>query len=77
MDEKQMIHEVVESYIRTGCEKSGDIRIERIQDRKTTFVEPNGDGGRSIYMNEYKLDGKIYYVGYSSRSQTVYISMVA
>jgi hypothetical protein len=77
MDEKQMIYEVVESYIRTGCEKLGDIRIERIQDRKTTFVEPNGDGGRSIYMNEYKLDGKIYWVGYSSRSQTVYISMVA
>lgn len=77
MDEKQMIHEIIESYIRTGSEQSGDIRVARIQDRKTTYVEPSGDGGRSIYMNEFKLDGKIYWVGYSSRSQTVYISMAA
>jgi hypothetical protein len=75
MDEKQMIHELVDSFIRTGSEQSGDIRITRIQDRKTTFVEPNSDGGRSIYMNEYSVDGKTCWVGYSSRSRTVYVSL--
>jgi len=48
-----------------------------VQDRKTTYVEPNGESGRSIMMNEYKVGGKTYWAGLSSRSQTVYISLAA
>jgi len=75
MDEKQLIRERVDQYIRFGTTQDGEVKVMRVQDRKTTFVEPNGDGGRSIMMNEYKVDGKTCWVGYSSRSQTIYISL--
>lgn len=77
MDEKQMLRNIVGQYAVDGCEVDGEIKVRRIQDRKTTFVEQSGDAGRSIYMNEYKVDGKTYWAGYSSRSQTVYLSLAA
>ncbi len=77
MDEKAMLRKMVDDYARTGCMLNGEIKVIRVQDRKTTYVEPNGEGGRSIYMNEYKVDGKTYWAGYSSRSQTVYVSVAA
>ncbi len=77
MDEKAMLRKMVDDYARTGCMLNGEIMVIRVQDRKTTYVEPNGDGGRSVYMDEYKVDGKTYWAGYSSRSQTVYVSVAA
>jgi hypothetical protein len=78
MDEKQMLREMVDLYARTGSEQEeGGIKVRRVQDRKTTYVEQSGEGGRSVMMNEYKVDGKTYWAGYSSRSQTVYISLAA
>ncbi|MGE5223856.1 MAG: hypothetical protein ACM3PY_15565, partial [Omnitrophica WOR_2 bacterium] len=75
VDEKQMLRNIVELYAATGCEEEGEIKVKRIQDHKTTFVEQSNDGGRSVYMNEYRVGGKTYWAGYSSRSQTVYISL--
>jgi hypothetical protein len=77
MDEKQFLQEMVDHYARTGSEQAGDIKVRRVQDWKTTYVEPNGESGRSIILNEYKVDGKTYWAGYSSRSQTVFISLAA
>jgi hypothetical protein len=77
MDEKQMLKNIVEQYVMTGREEEGDIKIQRVPDRKTTHVEQSVDGGRSVYMNEYKVNGKSYWAGYSSRSQTVYVSLGA
>lgn len=77
MDEKQLLRKMVDDYARTGCTQDGEIKVMRVQDQKTTYVEPNGDGGRSVIMNEYKVDGKTYWAGYSSRSQTIYVSLAA
>jgi hypothetical protein len=77
MDEKQLLREMVDHYARTGSEQKGEIKLKRVQDRKTTYVEQSSEGGRSVIMNEYKVDGKTYWAGYSSRSQTVYISLAA
>lgn len=77
MDEKQMLLKMVYEYARTGCMQDGEVKLIRVQDRKTTYVEPSDQGGRSVMMNEYKVDGKTYWAGYSSRSQTVYLSMAA
>lgn len=77
MDEKQLLREMVDCFARTGCEQKGEITVKRVQDRKTTYVEQSGESGRSIMMNEYKVDGKTYWAGYSSRSQIVYISLAA
>lgn len=75
MNEKQMLRDIIGQYAETGLEVDGDIKVKRIPDHKTTFVEQSEDGGRSVYMNEYKVGEKIYWVGYSSRSQTVYLSL--
>ncbi len=77
MDEKQFLREMVDRYARTGSEQAGEIKVRRVQDRKTTYVEPNGESGRSIIMNEYKVDGITCWAGYSTPSQTVYISLAA
>lgn len=77
MDEKQMLKNIVEQYALTGCVEDGEVKVQRVQDRKTTYVEQSVDGGRSVYMNEFKFNGKIYWAGYSSRSNTVYVSLGA
>ncbi len=75
--EKQMLTNLVEQYALTGCEGVGEVKIKRVQDGKTTYVEPGADGGRSVYLTEYKINGKTYWAGYSSRSQILYVSLAA
>jgi hypothetical protein len=75
-NENEIIKNIVEQYTATGCEVFGDIKVQRVQDHKTTYVEPSADGqGSSVYMNEYKFNGKRYWAGYSSRNHTVYLSL--
>ncbi len=73
MDEKQML-KIVEQYSRQSDVRDGEIKVTRVPDWKTVFVEQIGGSGRSIIMTEYKVDRKTYWAGYSSRSQTVYVS---
>ena len=76
MDRTQMLR-IVEQYSqKRGAEYEG-IKVTRIADQKTVFVEQFGESGRSVLMNEYKVDGATYWAGYSSRSQTMYISVAA
>jgi hypothetical protein len=76
MDEKYML-EIVGQYHQKNDVTIEDINIVRVPDYKTVFVEQFGGAGRSIILTEYKVDGKKYWAGYSSRSQTVYISRAA
>ena len=70
---------IVEQYCRKVTSTNEDIKITRIADRKTVFVEQTGESGRVVMLNEYKVkvDGITCWAGYSTRSQTVYISMAA
>lgn len=74
MNQKRMF-EIVEQYNQMNDADFGDIHVIRIPDHKTMHVETIGDDGRGILMTEYKLNGAIYWAGYSTRSQTVYISL--
>ena len=76
MDSRQMLA-IVENYSRKIDLEDKDIKITRVADKKSVFVEQVGDSGRAVMMSEYKVDGTTYCAGYSSRSQTVYISLVA
>ena len=76
MDSKQMLT-IVEHYCRKIDLETNNIKVTRVADKKSVFVEQVGDSGRSIMMSEYKVDGATCRAGYSSRSQTVYISLVA
>ena len=74
MDTKQMLS-IVENYCRQIDLEDKEIKVTRVPDRKSVFVEQIGESGRAIMMSEYKVDGATCFAGYSSRSQTVYISM--
>jgi len=41
------------------------------------FVEQIDDIGRAIMMDKYEVDGATYWAAYSSRSETVYISLAS
>ena len=76
MDKKQMLG-IVEQFCRKIASTYEDIKITRIADRKTMFVEQTEGSGRAVMLTEYKVDGMFCWAGYSTRSQTVYISMAA
>ena len=66
---------IVEQYSRKSEAGYGDLTVTRIQDQKTVFVEQIDGVGRSVMMDKYQVDGATYWAGYSSRSETVYISL--
>ena len=68
---------IVEQYTRKSDAGYGDITVTRVPDQKTVFVEQFDGVGRSIMLNQYDVDGATYWAGYSSRSETVYISLAA
>ncbi len=73
MDEQYML-KIVEQYNQKSDSKFEDINIVRVPDFKTVFVEQIGGVGRAVTLTEYRVDGKKYWAGYSTRSQTVFIS---
>ena len=75
MNNDQLL-KIVEQYSRkseTGT-GPGAIKVMRVPDHKTVFVEQIDGVGRAIMMDKYEVDGATYWAGYSSRSETVYIS---
>ena len=76
MNSDQLL-KVVQQYSRKNEAGDGEIKVIRVPDQKTVFVEQIDGVGRSIMMNKYQVDGATYWAGYSSRSETVYISLAA
>jgi hypothetical protein len=71
------ITQIVEQFSRKIEPVAGKIKVMRVPDYKTVYVEHFGEVGRSILLREYKVDGKIYWAGYSSRSDTVFVSQAS
>ena len=65
---------MVEQFIRNTSGGEDQVNVVRVPDSKTVHVETIDEIGRSIVFNEYKVDGKIFWAGYSSRSNTIFIS---
>jgi len=76
MNEMQMFR-IVEAYYQKPDSEIEGIKITRVPNWKTVFVEQIGESGRAVMMNEYKVDGTKCWAGYSSRSQTIFISLTA
>jgi hypothetical protein len=76
MNSRQLLN-IVEQYSRKSEMGSCDITVTRVPDQKTVFVEQTDGVGRAIMMDKYQVDGATYWAGYSSRSETVYISLAA
>jgi hypothetical protein len=73
MNEKQMI-QIVEGFSRMSEPVEGQVKVIQVPDYKTVYVEQIGESGRSIMLNEYQVDGKTYWAGYSASSETVFVS---
>lgn len=73
MNEIQMI-KIMEQFSRKSELVEGQVKVMRVPDFKSVYVEQISDIGRSIILNEYKVDGKNYRAGYSSYSETVFVS---
>ena len=73
MDETQMI-KIVEGYSRKSEPSDGQVKVTRVPDYKTVYIEQVGGSENSIVMSEYKVNGKSYWAGYSSLSETVFVS---
>jgi hypothetical protein len=76
MNEMQMI-KIVEQFSRKSEPLEGQVRITRLPNYKTVYVEQIVDAGRAIILNEYKVDGKTYWAGYGPRSETVFVSLAS
>ena len=76
MNSSQLL-KIVEQYNQKIEVGYGDITVTRITDQKTVFVEQTDGVGRAIMMDKYQVNGATYWAGYSSRSETVYISLAA
>ncbi len=73
MNEMQMT-KIVENFSRKLEPVAGQVRVTRVPDYKTVYVEQIGDKGSAIVLTEYIVDGKTYWAGYSSFSDTVFVS---
>lgn len=76
MNQTEM-QKIVEQYSREAEIGTSPMKVTRVADSKTMYVETIGEIGRSIFFNEYKVDGKTYWAGYSTRSDTVFISQTS
>lgn len=76
-DQKTIIMRVVEHFALTGEATDGEVKVTCLPDNKTSVVEQNTDGGRSVMLDEYRSDGHVIWAGYSPRTGTVYLSPVA
>jgi hypothetical protein len=76
-NDKEIIMRVVEHYARTGDVSDAEVKVIILPNNKTSFVEDNVGGSRSIMLSEYKVDGKVIWAGYSPRLGIVYLSSVA
>ena len=77
MDEKQILLKVVEGYVRNGITQDGEVKVTCLQNNKTSYVEQIDGEGRSVMLDEFSVDGKAVWAGYSSRSKTVYVSLIS
>lgn len=76
MNSNQIL-KIVEQYSRSSEAGYGEIKVVRIPNQKTVFVEQIGEFGEAIMMDKYNVDESTYWAGFSSRSQTLYISQAA
>ena len=74
--DKEIVLRVVDHFARTGEASDHEVKVTCLPDNKTSFVEPNDAGGRSIMLGEFKVDGRVIWAAYSSHSGTVYLSSV-
>jgi hypothetical protein len=65
---------LVEQFSRKSAIVEGQTKIIRVSDYITVYIETIGEIGHSVYLDTFKVDGNTYNAGYSSRSDTLFVS---
>lgn len=73
--ERIILQRVVANFMRTGAPEDSEVTVVNLPRGKSAYVEQNGNDGRSIMLDEYRVDDKVIWAGYSSRSGIVYLSL--
>ena len=73
MNEMQLT-KIVEQFSRKIEPLNGQLKVIQLPDFNTVHVETIDEIGRSIILREFKVNGKIYWAGYSQRSGAVFVS---
>ena len=71
---QQEMKKIMEQYGRNIEPEEGQVKVTRLPDYTTVYLELIDGIGRSLFLNEYRVDGKTYWAGYSPRSDTVFVS---
>lgn len=72
-EEKTILQRVVENYARTGNASDEQVTVINLPKGKSSTIEND----RSVMLKEYKVNEKLIWAGYSSRSNTVYLSLMS
>lgn len=72
--ERTILLRVVENFVRTGNASDEQVKVTSLPQGKSSYIEQSGEDGRSIMLDEYRVNGSVVWAGYSSRSRTVYLS---
>jgi hypothetical protein len=73
-EENQVVRKAVEYYLQTGNLDNSEVKVTLLAANKTSYVEQVSGDGRTVLLNEYRLDSRIVWAAYSSRTGTVYLS---
>jgi hypothetical protein len=76
-NEKQVILRVVERFVQSGATSDEEVSVVCLPANKTMYVETIGGDGRVISLDQYRLGERVLWAGFSTRSQTVFLSEVA
>ncbi|MBK7451844.1 MAG: hypothetical protein IPP55_15750 [Anaerolineales bacterium] len=72
-EEKTILQRVVENFALTGNASDEQVTVVNLPKGKSSIVEND----RSVMLKEYKFNEKLIWAGYSSRSNTVYLSVMS
>ena len=67
----------IEQFSQENEPEEGQVKVTRVPDYKSVYIEQIGTVGRSVILNEFKVAGKTYRAGYSSQSDTVFVSQAS
>jgi len=70
-EEKTILQRVVENFALTGVASDDQVTVINLPKGKSVTIEND----RSVMLEEYKVNEKSIWAGYSSRSNTVYLSL--
>lgn len=76
-EEKTILQRVVENFANNGTTTDEQVTIVCVPNGKTSAIEKIGGEGRTVMLDEYAVNQKLIRAGYSSRSNTVYLSLIS